>query len=252
MTGFQTVLYRKDGPVAWVTLNRPHVLNAYNLEMRDDLYQVLEAVRDDTEVRGVILCGAGDRAFCTGADLTEFGTAPSQTVARRVRWERDVWGLFLGTGKPILAALHGYVLGSGVEMALLCDIRIAAEDAVFGLPEVALGMIPAAGGSQTLPRNIGQGRALDLLLTGRRLTAGEAFDLGLVARVVPGARLLDEALSIVEDVIASGAEAVRAAREAVSRGMDMPLSQGLELEVSLTTGLMLNTGRSVSAWRGLL
>ena len=250
MTGFQTVLYRKDGPVAWVTLNRPHVLNAYNLEMRDDLYQVLEAVRDDPEVRGIVLCGAGDRAFCAGADLTEFGTAPSQAVARRVRWERDVWGLFLGMGKPMVAALHGYVLGSGVEMALLCDIRIAAEDAVFGLPEVALGMIPAAGGTQTLPRSIGQGRALDLLLTGRRLTAGEAFDMGLVAKVVPGAHLLDEALSIVEEIIAPGAETVRAAREAVSRGMDMPLAQGLELEARLTTALMLDARRSVPAWRG--
>lgn len=250
MTGFQTVLYRKDGPVAWVTLNRPHVLNAYNVEMRDDLYQVMEAVRDDPEVRGVILCGAGDRAFCAGADLTEFGTAPSQMVARRVRWERDVWGLFLSLGKPIVAALHGYVLGSGVEMALLCDIRIAAEDAVFGLPEVALGMIPAAGGSQTLPRNIGQGRALDLLLTGRRLTAGEAFDLGMVAKVVPGARLLDEALLMLGEVIASDAETVRAAREAVSHGMDMPLAQGLELEARLTTALMLGVRGSIPAWRG--
>ncbi len=252
MTGFQTVLYRKDGPVAWVTLNRPNVLNAYNLEMRDDLYQVLEAVRDDPEVRGIILCGAGDRAFCAGADLTEFGTAPSRAVARRARWERDVWGLFIGMGKPMVAALHGYVLGSGVEMALLCDIRIASEDAVFGLPEVALGMIPAAGGTQTLPRSIGQGRALDLLLTGRRLNAGESFDLGLVSKVVLGARLLDEALSIVEEVIVSGAETVRAAREAVSLGMDMSLAQGLELESRLATTLMLDGRRSVPAWRGSL
>ena len=132
MTAFETLIYEKQGPIAWVTLNRPAVLNAYNLAMRDELYEVLEAIRDDPEVHGVILCGAGDRAFCAGADLTEFGTAPSQAIARQVRWERDVWGLFLGLDRPMVAAVHGYVLGSGMEMALLCDIRIAAEDAVFG------------------------------------------------------------------------------------------------------------------------
>ena len=162
MAGFETIVYEKRGAVAHVVLNRPRIVNVYNMQMRDDLYQVLEAVRDDPDVRVMVLRGAGDRGFCAGADLTEFGTAPSQVTARRVRWERDVWGLFLGIRKPSIAALHGFVLGSGVEMALLCDIRIAAEDAVFGMPEVALGMMPAAGGTQTLPRVLGPGRAMDL------------------------------------------------------------------------------------------
>lgn len=227
------VLYRKDGPVAWVTLNRPHVLNAYNVAMRDELYTTLEAVRDDPEVRGVVLNGAGKRAFCAGADLTEFGTAPSQAIAREVRWERDVWGLFLSMDKPIVAALHGYVLGSGVEMALLCDLRIASEDAIFGLPETALGMIPAAGGTQTLLRTVGMQRALDLLLTGRRILAQEAFGFGLVTRVVPRAQLLEEAKRTLEGVLEAEATAVALAKRAVSEGMDLPLAEALALEERL-------------------
>ena len=183
-----TVLYEKCGGVARLTLNRPRRLNAYNVAMRDELYSLLEAVRDDPEVRAVALGGAGERAFCAGADLSEFGTAPSQVVARAVRWERDVWGLFLDIDKPIVAALHGYVIGSGVEMACLCDLRVASEDATFAMPETALGMAPAAGGSQTLPRVVGRGPALEMLLAGRRLSAAEAYRAGLAHRVVSRGR----------------------------------------------------------------
>ncbi len=238
MNDFETIIYEKSGPIAWVTLNRPNVLNVYNTAMRDDLYQVLEAVRDDPEVQGAILCGAGERAFCAGADLTEFGTAPSQSIARRVRWQRDVWGLFLRMEKPMVAALHGYVLGSGVEMALLCDIRISSEDAVFGLPELALGMIPAAGATQTLPRVIGAGPALDILLTGRRFGAAEAYELGLVNRVVPRERLLDEAEAIMGRVLEQEPLAVRYAKRAVVQGIEMPLGQALELETRLAAQLL--------------
>ena len=132
--------------------------------MRDDLVQALEAVRDDPDTRAVVLSGAGDRGFCAGADLTEFGSAPSPIVARQVRWERDIWGLFLSLRKPTVAALHGHVIGSGVEMALLCDIRIASEDAVFRMPETGLSLVPAAGGTQTLARHAGVGPALAMLL----------------------------------------------------------------------------------------
>ena len=238
MNGFETIIYEKKGPIAWVTLDRPDVLNVYNTTMRDDLYQVLEAVRDDPEVQGAILRGAGERAFCAGADLTEFGTAPSQTIARRVRWQRDVWGLFLGMEKPLVAALHGYVLGSGLEMALLCDIRIASEDALFGLPELALGMIPAAGATQTLPRVLGTGPALDILLTGRRFGAAEAYELGLVNRVVPRERLLDEAEALMSRILEQEQLAVRYAKRAVVQGMDLPLPQALELEARLAAQLL--------------
>ena len=183
MSSPPTVIYDKDDGVAWIILNRPSVLNAYNIEMRDELYQALEAVRDDPDVAVVILKGEG-RAFCAGADLTEFGTAPSLAIARDVRFERDLWATFLSIPKPLIAAIHGYCLGSGVEISLLCDIRIASEDAVFGMPEVSLGMIPAAGGTQTLPRFLGIPNALDLLLTRRRINAAEALEMGLVSKVV--------------------------------------------------------------------
>src|SRR4030067_2448380 len=124
--------------------------------MRNDLYEVLGAIKDDSEVRVAILSGAGEKAFCAGADLSEFLTAPSPIVARQVRFERDVWGLFLSLPQPLIAALHGYVLGSGIEMALCCDLRIASEDARFRLPEASLGIIPAAGGTQKLPRTVGR------------------------------------------------------------------------------------------------
>ncbi|MBI4311933.1 MAG: enoyl-CoA hydratase/isomerase family protein [Chloroflexi bacterium] len=232
------VSYRKEGPVAWLTLDRPHVLNAYNLAMRDDLYAALEAVRDDPDVRGVILCGAGDRAFCAGADLTEFGTAPSQAIARQVRWERDVWGLFLCLDKPVIAALHGFVLGSGVEMALLCDLRIAADDAVFGLPETALGMVPAAGGTQTLPRAIGPSRALELLLTGKRISAQEAMDIGLVAEVTPRPQLLNRCHMIMSRILEAESEALANAKRAVREGIDLPLRQALQQEELLAARLL--------------
>ncbi len=225
-----TVLYLKDGPVAHVVLNRPRVINAYNIQMRDELYQALEAVRDDTEVRAAVLRGAGERGFCAGADLTEFGTAPSLDIARRVRWERDVWSLFLGIGKPLVAALHGYVIGSGVEMACLCDLRIAAGDAVFRMPEVALGMVPAAGGTQTLPRAIGRARVLDMVLTNRQVDAHEALSMGLVHRVVPRERLLEAAREVASALASLSPAALAAARTAVLEGMDLPLAQALELE----------------------
>lgn len=206
--------------------------------MRDDLYQVLEAVRDDPEVQGVILSGAGERAFCAGADLTEFGTAPSQAIARRVRWQRDIWGLFLGMEKPLLAALHGYVLGSGLEMALLCDIRVASEDAIFGLPELTLGMIPAAGATQTLPRILSTGQALDILLTGRRMDAADAYALGLVNKFLPREDLLDQAEVIMGKILARRTKAVRYTKRAVIQGMEMPLERALELEGRLVSRML--------------
>jgi len=140
MSNFETIIYQKQNNIGYVTLNRPQALNVYNIQMRDELYQVLGAIKDDSEVRVAIFAGAGERAFCAGADLTEFLTAPSPTVARQVRWERDVWGLFLSIDKPLIAALHGYVLGDGLEIALCCDLRLASEDTQFGMPEPGLGI----------------------------------------------------------------------------------------------------------------
>jgi len=233
MSDFETIIYQKQNGVAYVTLNRPHALNAYNLKMRDELYQALGAIKDDPEVKVAIFRGAGERAFCAGADLSEFLTAPSPIVARQVRWERDVWGLFLSIAKPLIAALHGYVLGSGIEIALCCDIRLASEDAQFGLPEPALGIIPAAGGSQTLPRAIGRAKALEILLSGRWIKAEEAHRLKLVNRVVPRNELLPEAERLARRIAHFDPVAVSYAKQAITRGLDLSLEQGLELEAGL-------------------
>ncbi|MFC1892916.1 enoyl-CoA hydratase/isomerase family protein [Chloroflexota bacterium] len=238
MTDFETIIYEKGDGVAHVTLNRPQALNAYNLQMRDELYQVLGAVNDDPEIRVAIFNGAGERAFCAGADLTEFLTAPSPVIARQVRWERDIWGLFLGITKPLIAAVHGYVLGDGIEIALCCDLRLASEEAQFGMPEPGLGIIPAACGSQTLPRTIGSARALEILLTGRWLRAEEARRLKLVNRVVPRSNLLPAAEKLANRIKTYQPLAVSHAKQAVTRGLDLSLEQGLELEARLGSHLL--------------
>ena len=233
MSNFKVIIYEKQDGTGYVTLNRPQALNAYNLQMRDELYQVLEAIKGDPEVRVVIFSGAGERAFCAGADLTEFLTAPSPVIARQVRWERDVWGLFLSITKPLIAALHGYVLGSGMEIALCCDIRLASENTQFGLPEVGLGIIPAAGGSQTLARITGGAKALEILLTGRWIKAEEARRLKLVNRVVSRHDLLPAAGRLANKIKTYNPTAVSYAKQAITRGLNLSLEQGLELEARL-------------------
>lgn len=230
MGNFNTLIFEKEDSIAYITLNRPKVLNVYNTIMRDELYQVLGAIRDDPEVKVSVLKGAGDKAFCAGADLTEFLTAPSPTVARQVRWERDVWGLFLNCPCPLIAALHGYVLGSGIEMALCCDIRIASEDVQFGLPEVALGIIPAAGATQTLPRVVGRAKALEMMFLGSRIGASEALNIGLVNEVVPRSKLYLTADDIARRISQFDSMVVANIKQAVIRGLDLSLSEGLEIE----------------------
>ena len=233
MNGFQTILYEKKEHIAYVTLNRPKALNAYSVQMRDDLYEVLGAINDDDEVRVAIIKGAGDKAFCAGADLTEFLTAPSAIEARQIRFRRDLWKLFLSIPQPLIAAVHGYVLGSGMEIAACCDIRVASEDAVFGLPEVGLGIIPGAGGTQTIPRLIGVSRSLEMLLTNRWIPADEAHRFGLVNKVVPKGEHLNTAEEMALRIASFDPEAVRMAKEAITKGIDMSLQEGLELEKRL-------------------
>jgi len=244
MGDFEVIIYEKRDGIGYVTLNRPQALNAYNIKMRDELYQVMGAVRDDAEVEVVIFQGAGEKAFCAGADLTEFLTAPPPVAARQVRWERDLWGLFLSITKPLIAALHGYVLGSGIEIALCCDIRLASEDARFGLPEPGLGIIPAAGGSQTLPRMVGGAAALEVLLSGRWVAADEAYRLRLVNRILPRAELIPEAERLAGKIKAHNPLAVSYAKQAVARGLDLGLKEGLELESRLGSRLLVLSASS--------
>ncbi len=241
MAQFETLTFDKFGPLAHVSLNRPDVLNAYNVQMRDDFYEALSAVDDDPDVGALVVTGEG-RAFCAGADLTEFGTAPSQVIARSVRWQRDVWGRLLGLKQPVVCAVHGFCIGSGLEIALFCDLRLAARDTVFAMPEVQLGMIPAAGGTQTLSRTAGESQALDLLLTGRRFTAGEALSLGLVTRLVDAADLRAAALELGRQLAGGGraaqASAQASAKAAIGEGLDRTLEDGLELERRLSARLL--------------
>ena len=226
---FTAVIYEKEGSLALVALNRPKMLNAYNVQMRDDLYQALRAVRDDPEIRVMILRGEGP-AFSTGGDVSEFGSAPSPIGAREVRWRRDVWGTLLSLPQPTIAAVHGYTVGGGMEMALLCDICIAAEDTTFFLPETGLGMIPGVGGTQTAPRAIGLGRALDMVLTGKRVDAHEALQIGLANRVVPRETLLTAAKALAYTLAQHDPRVVALAKRAIRQGRDLSLAEGLQLE----------------------
>ena len=181
-----------DRGVATITLNRPERLNAINMAMRDLLWEYLQACRDHPDVRAVCFRGEG-RAFSAGADISEFGTAPSLWEARRARHERDVWGLMLSLPVPLVARMHGFCFGAGLELPLCCDVRVAEEGTQFALPEVTLGYIPSAGGTQTLPRTIPPGAAADLILTGEPVGTEEALRWGLVTKAVPAADL-DEAV----------------------------------------------------------
>ena len=233
MSAFETIIYEKDdGGVARLTLNRPDKLNALNLTMRDELWSAFEAFRDDPDARVLILRGEG-RAFCSGADISEFGTAPSYVEARRARHERDLWDLLLHLPKPVIAALHGYALGAGLEMALLCDLRVASDDALLGLPEVGIGYIPSAGGTQTLPRMIAPGVALEMILTADPIDALGAYRIRLVHLIAPRDQL-DAVAGGWARVLAEGdARALSYAKEAIVRGLELSLRDGLALEARL-------------------
>lgn len=233
---YRTIRFEKRGAVAVVTLDRPERLNAYDVAMRDDLYAALGAVDVDPEVRALVLRGAG-RAFSTGGDLHEFGSAPSPVVARTVRFARDVWGRLLELRAATVAAVHGLAVGGGMEMALLCDVRVASADARFALPETGMGMIPGVAGTQTLPRTAGLGRALDVVLTGRTLGAREARAAGIVQRVVSRAALDAAATSLARRLAGLDPALVGAVRRCVRGAHDLPLCEGLALERRLALGL---------------
>ncbi len=238
MTDSPKLLFEKDAThVAWLTLNRPDVLNAVDLAMRDELWSALLAVRDDPDIYVGVIRGAGDRAFSAGADISEFGTAPSYVEARRARHDRDVWGLMLSMTKPLVASIHGYAYGAGCEMSLCCDIRIAADDAKFALPELSLGYIPSAGGTQLLPRTVPPGVAREMILSGHPIDVERALAIGLVTHVVPRAKLAEETDRIARELASKPQAALRAAKEAMILGADLPLDQALRIESLLAARL---------------
>ncbi|MBI2060755.1 MAG: enoyl-CoA hydratase/isomerase family protein [Nitrospirae bacterium] len=231
-----TVLFERRDHAAVLTLNRPEAMNAMNVEMRVELNRRWAEFRDDPELWVAVVTGAGEKAFCAGADLKELGgfyksTTPAE---RRARWEVEpgIGGIThnLDIWKPIIAAVNGHCLAGGIELALACDIRIASENATFGLTEVQWGIIPGAGGTQRLPRLIPFGRALEMLITAEKIDAAEAGRIGLVNRIVPQDELMPTALAMAERICRNGPLAVRLVKEAACRGMDRPLAEGLRLE----------------------
>ena len=225
------VLYEKKGAIAYVTVNRPKVLNALNTATWADLKAVFEDARDDAAMRGVILTGAG-KAFIAGADISELAHATAIEAERASRFGQGVLDLIENLGKPVIAAISGFALGGGCETAMACTIRIATESAKFGQPEVSLGLLPGGGGTQRLPRLVGKGRALQLILSGEMVSAQEAYRIGLVNEIVPAADLIMRAEAILNKIASNAPVAVKFALEATNKGLETSQSEGLLLEAS--------------------
>jgi enoyl-CoA hydratase len=218
--------------VALLTIDRPDVLNAMDGALLGELSEALERMQDDDEVRVLVITGSG-RAFIAGADIAHMRTlAPQQAKEWSELGQRTV-GMIESMKKPVIAAINGYALGGGTELALACDIRVASDKAVFGQPEVKLGMIAGFGGTQRLPRLVGSGRAKEMLFTGDHYDAQAAYEMGLVNKVVPADELLDYCLAMAKRIAARGTQAVKLSKEAVNKGLDLPLEQALELESDL-------------------
>ena len=226
------VAYAKKRDIAYVTLNRPKVLNALNTPTWIDLRAAFEDARDDGMVRGVILTGAGDKAFIAGADISELAHVTAVDAERTARLGQGVLDLIENLGKPVIAAVNGFALGGGCETAMACTIRIAVENARFGQPEVKLGLLPGCGGTQRLPRLVGKGRALQLILSGETIDAQEAYRIGLINEIVPAASLIQRAEAILRQISANAPIAIRFALEAANKGLETSQSEGLLLEAS--------------------
>ena len=228
----ENVLYEKKGIIAYVTLNRPKVLNALDTKTWEDLRSAFEAARNDSEVRGVILTGAGDKAFIAGADINELAHLTAIGGQESSSFGQAVLNLVENLGKPVIAAINGFALGGGCETAMACTIRIASETAKFGQPEVKIGVLPGGGGTQRLPRLVGKGRALQLILTGEIITAQEAYRIGLVNEVVPASDVISRAEAILKQIFSNAPLAVKYSLEAVNKGLEASQAEGLSLEAS--------------------
>jgi enoyl-CoA hydratase/carnithine racemase len=226
------VQYEKKGSIAYVTVNRPKVLNALNTPTWTDLHAAFQDAKADASVHGVILTGAGDKAFIAGADITELAHVDAYEAEESSRFGQGVLDLIENLGKPVIAAINGFALGGGCETAMACTIRIAVEHAKFGQPEVKLGLLPGGGGTQRLPRLVGKGRALQLILTGETISAQEAYRIGLVNEVVPAANLIARAEAILKQISANAPIAIKFSLEAANKGMDTSQAEGFALEAS--------------------
>jgi len=237
---YETLQVERDGAVAVVTLSRPKVLNALSAPTLAELGHVIDALGAEAAIRAIILTGAGEKSFVAGADINELAVqTPTQGKEHAAAGQR-VFDRIETLGKPVIAAVNGFALGGGCELAMACTLRIAADTARFGQPEVNLGLTPGYGGSQRLPRLVGRGRALELLLTGDMIPASRAYEIGLVNRVVPAAELMAEARKLAAALAAKAPIAVRYILEAVHHGAEMPLTEAQHLEATLF-GLVAST-----------
>ena len=230
---FENILYEKKGVIAYVTVNRPRVLNALNQATFTELGAAFEDARADSAVLGVILTGAGDKAFIAGADVSELARITAVEAKEFTGHGQTVLDLIENLGKPVIAAVNGFALGGGCETAMACTIRLATEDAKFAQPEVHLGVIPGAGGTQRLPRLVGKGLALQLILSGSMISAQEAYRIGLVNEIVPRADLIARAEAILRQINSNAPLAVKFSIEAVNKGMETSQAEGLVIESSL-------------------
>jgi enoyl-CoA hydratase len=243
MKTYETILYGVEAQVATVTLNRPEVHNAQNDTLRRELYDVFTALSTDDDVKVIVITGAGERAFSAGADIREFVAPASPTEQRERRKRLEYRAVMDRCSQPIIAAINGFALGGGLELALACDIRIAAENATLGLTEINLAIIPGGGGTQRLPRLVGKGKALEMILTGARIPAAEALRIGLVERVVPAGEALKAATELARTIAEKAPIALRYAKESVVKGLGMALEDGLRLEGDLSTLLRTTEDR---------
>jgi enoyl-CoA hydratase/carnithine racemase len=230
---FSNILLEKKNAIAYVTVNRPKVLNALNMATMEELRAAFHEIKNDAGLRVVILTGAGEKAFIAGADIGELAQHDAVSGKEYTHRGQSVLNLIENLGKPVLACINGFALGGGCEIAMACTMRLASESAKFGQPEVKLGIIPGYGGTQRLPRLVGKGIAMQLLLAGEMISAQEAHRIGLVNEVVPAAELISRAEAIAQKIIANGPLAVQYTMDAVNKGMETPLAEGLYLEAVL-------------------
>ena len=220
----------RSGQTRILTLNRPEVMNCFNFALLRELREKLEVYQWDPEVRVIIITGAGGKAFCAGADLKERATMPEEQVRQFIFTLRGVFAFLEVMNKPVIGAVNGIALGGGTELALACDIRIASESATMGLTETRLAIIPGGGGTQRLPRLVGRGKAKELIFTGRRVDAKEALEIGLVNKVTPADKLIDECLAMAAMICEAGPIAIAQAKYAVNYGIEVDLHSGLAIE----------------------
>src|SRR5690349_17569093 len=233
LMNFENILFEKQKSIAYVTVNRPKVLNALSMATMDELRAAFHEIKSDAEIRVVILTGAGEKAFIAGADISELAAQDPVSAKEYAQRGQSVLNLIENLGKPVIACINGFALGGGCEIAMACTIRLASETAKLGQPEVKLGIIPGYGGTQRLPRLVGKGIAMQLLLTGEMITAQEAYRIGLVNEVAAPADLIPRAEAIAAKIIANAPLAVQYTMEAVNKGMETPLAEGLYVEAVL-------------------